>query len=81
VNPIDKIARAARDPETVAPRNGYKEPHDNWTARVIGYLLTDDDVVANAARAIEAETETLGLSLEERTHIARTVLRSVGGAR
>jgi hypothetical protein len=49
-------------------------------AEAAANTLTDDRIVTTGAKAIEAEFETLGLSEHERMHLARVVLRSVGGA-
>lgn len=73
--PIDIVANAIRDSCGGQPPVGLAGPLANVAVRA----LTDDRIVANAAAAIEAHTETLGLSAFERNHIARVVLRSVGG--
>jgi hypothetical protein len=79
-NPIDIIAQSIRDNDGVSA---------NMLARIVTDHLTDGSVVEAAVAALKAEgwEEThegpLGigtLSDEDLTNIARTVLRSVGGA-
>lgn len=78
-HPIDIITSAVRDPASVAPRNGNKESDADWTARVVRYALTDEQVVANARRALldAGYHDTDHATLHE---LAKVVLRSVGEA-
>lgn len=78
-HPIDIITNAVRNPDSVAPRNGYKESDADWTARVVRYALTDERTIANARRALleEGYSDTDQATLHE---LAEVVLRSVGGA-
>ncbi len=34
-NPINALTAAIANPDSVAPRNGYKESDADWTARVV----------------------------------------------
>ncbi len=86
-NPIDALTAAIAYPDTVAPRNGYKESNADWTARVVRYVLTDDATIMHAAQALAADTASrpdsplhaANMTVAEFGHLARVVLHSVGG--
>ncbi len=87
-NPIDALTAAIANPDTVAPRNGYKESDADWTARVVRYVLTEDATIIHAAQILAADTASrpdsplhvANMTVAEFEHLARVVLRSVGGA-
>ncbi len=84
-NPIDIIANAIHDGDCGCGSPGHRS---RVAARSVAEALTQDAVIINAGRALAADTASrpdsllhaANMTVAEYEHLARVVLRSVGGA-